>query len=257
MTSRRNPKLKSAHKSSRRSRHETLERRELLAAELEAPRLIAVSANSGEQFDLEDNNVLSTAPTELKFRFGGDLIDSATLAGIQFRSSGGDGSFTDGNEQVITPGYLGLEDNDGSNIIVARFAETLADDQYLVELAGFDDTNDAIVGLRDVDGDLLQVSGAIDPLRPIQQVRFEVEVGPRVTSVVPQPIEEINGSRVQSRDQILVYFNDDPLSNPLAGPVDSNTSTLPVTSRMSTSPDVSTPSDTIPPPNTIIERNGA
>ncbi|QEG01722.1 hypothetical protein Mal15_58010 [Stieleria maiorica] len=237
MTSRRNTKLKSAHKSSRRTQHETLERRELLAAELEAPRLIAVSANSGEQFDLQDNTVLSTAPTELKFRFGGDLIDAATLAGIQFKRAGGDGSFTpDANEaaaglpgyQVVTPGFLGFEDDDGTNIIVARFAETLPDDQYVAELAGFDDSNQQIVGLRDVDGDLLHTVGATDPVRPIQTVRFEVEVGPRVVSVVPQPVENINGTLTQQRNQVFVYFNDDPLSNPLAGPISSATSSLPV-----------------------------
>ncbi|MEL6106561.1 MAG: cell surface protein, partial [Planctomycetota bacterium] len=222
MTSRRNLQLKSAHKSSRRSRLEALERRELLAAEL-----IAVSANSGEQFDLDDNNVLSTAPTELKFRFGGDLIDGATLAGIQFRRSLGDGSFDNGS-QVVTPGFLGFEDDDGTNIIVARFAETLPDDQYIVELAGFDDTQAGIVGVRDVTGDLLTVNDPLDDARPQELVRFEVEVGPRVVSVVPQPIEDNAGTKVQRRDQIHVYFNDDPLSNPLAGTISTGTSALPV-----------------------------
>ncbi|MCO8121425.1 tandem-95 repeat protein [Stieleria sp. TO1_6] len=237
MTSRRNTKLKSAHQFSRRSKHETLERRELLAAELEAPSLIAVSANSGEQFDLQDNTVLSTAPTELKFRFGGDLIDSATLAGIQFKRAGGDGSFSPDAAQaangelgyeLVTPGFLGFEDDDGTNIIVARFAETLPDDQYQIELAGFDDTNQQIVGVRDIDGDFLRTVGAADPLAPIQTVRYEVEVGARVVSVVPQPIESINGTLTQQRDQVFVYFNDDPLSNPLAGPINTGNSTLSV-----------------------------
>ena len=222
MTSRRNLKLKSAHKSSRRSRVESLERRELLAAEL-----IAASANSGEQFDLDDNNVLPIAPTELKFRFGGDLIDQATLAGIQFRRAEGDGSFENGS-QVITPGFLGFEDDDGTNIIVARFTETLPDDQYVVELPGFDDTQQQIVGIRDVTGELLTVNNALDDARPIQQVRFEVEVGPRVVSVVPQPIEDVSGTKVQRRDQIHVYFNEDPLSNPLAGTISTSNSSLPV-----------------------------
>ena len=234
MTVRRQPRRKSTKKSSRRLHHETLERRELLAASIgasvdDASRLISVSANSGEQFDLDDNNLLSTPPTELTFRFGGDLIDDSTLAGIQFRRSGGDGSFNEGNEQVVSPGFLGFAQENGTNIIVARFAEALPDDQYLIQFAGFDDTNAGIVGLRDVDGDLFCPDDPLDPLRPVQNVRFEIEVGPRVLGVVPQPVETVSGTRIQRRDQIWVFFNEDPLSNPAAGPVSfSSGSTLPV-----------------------------
>ena len=191
--------------------------------------MISVSANSGEQFDLRDNNVLSTSPTELTFRFGGDLIDAATLAGIQFRRSGGDGSFAEGNEQLVSPGFLGFAQANGTNIIVARFAEALPDDQYVIEFAGYDDTVAGIVGLRDVDGDLFAPNNPSDPFRPVEQVRFEIEVGPLVLGVVPQPIETVSGTRVQRRDQIWVFFNNDPLSNPAAGPVSFNAgSTLPV-----------------------------
>ncbi|MGB7347734.1 MAG: hypothetical protein WBD20_26155, partial [Pirellulaceae bacterium] len=237
MTLKRQPRRKpsrtrSTAKSDRRLHHETLEKRELLAAGLgveEGPRLISVSANSGEQFSLESNNLLPVAPTELTFRFGGELIDASTLAGIQFRRSGGDGSFNEGNEIDVTPGFLGFEQDNGSNIIVARFAETLPDDQYIIDIAGFDDTNAGIVGLRDIDGNLTCPTNPLDPLRPSQQVRFDLEVGPRVVGVVPQPIETVNGSRVQRRDQVWVYFNDDPLSNPAAGPISSSAgSTLPV-----------------------------
>ena len=63
----------------------------------------------------------------------------------------------------------------------------------------------------------------------MEQVRFEIEVGPLVVGVVPQPIETVSGTRVQRRDQIWVFFNNDPLSNPAAGPVSFNAgSTLPV-----------------------------
>ncbi|QDT09692.1 tandem-95 repeat protein [Planctomycetes bacterium K23_9] len=234
MTLKRQPRRKpsrtrSPHKSDRRLSHETLERRELLAAGLgidEGPRLIAVSANSGEQFGLESNNQLSVAPTELTLRFGGDLIDESTLAGIQFRRAGGDGS---SDPIVVSPGFIGFEQDNGSNIIVARFAETLPDGQYTIDIAGFDDTNAGIVGLRDIDGDLLCPPNALDEVRPSQLVRFNVEVGPRVVGVVPQPVETIGGTRVQRRDQVWVFFNDDPLSNPNAPPVSFlGGSTLPV-----------------------------
>ena len=227
-----NRKSAAKKKSDRRLTHETLERRELLAAGLginEGPRLISISANSGEQFDLEGNNLLPVAPTELTLRFGGELIDESTLAGIQFRRSGGDGSFNEGNEIQVTPGFIGFEQDGNSNIIVARFAETLPDDQFIIEFAGFDDTTMGIVGLRDVNGDLLCPPNPLDELRPIQEVRFDIEVGPRVVGVVPQPVELVNGNRIQRRDQVWVYFNEDPLSNPNAGPISSAAgSTLPV-----------------------------
>lgn len=63
MTKRRTLRRRSLRDASRSLHHETLEKRELLAAEFggvdSGPRLISVAANSGEQFDLDDNNVLS------------------------------------------------------------------------------------------------------------------------------------------------------------------------------------------------------
>ncbi|TWU66701.1 tandem-95 repeat protein [Crateriforma conspicua] len=230
MTVRRNVKKSAFRRPSRRLAHQTLEKRQLLAADLgeAAPRLVAVAANSGENFELDDNNVLSVAPSELTFRFdGGQELDSSTLSAIRFIPSGGDGSF-DAEDTPITPGYVGFADDGGSRIVVARFAETLPDDIYKIEIAGFDDTNAGIVGLRNTDGVLFQPNDPLDTLRPMEEIRFEVEVGPRVTAVVPQPIEGVGASRVQHRDQIHVYFNEDPLSNPAGGPVNSATSGLPV-----------------------------
>src|SRR5690606_34422398 len=47
-------------------------------------------------------------------------------------------------------------------------------------------------------------------------ITFELDLGARVLSVVPQPIERINGQLVQHRNQIHVYFNDDDLDRALA-----------------------------------------
>ena len=82
-----------------------------------------------------------------------DDADFAMVSAIQFRASGGDGSFDDGNEQIVTPGFLGFADDSNSRIVVARFVETLPDDQYAIEVAGFDDTDPLapIVGLRNID----------------------------------------------------------------------------------------------------------
>lgn len=235
MTKRRNLRRRNLRNSSRSLHHETLEKRELLAAEaggLElGPRLISVAANSGEQFDLDGSNELEVAPRELTFRFdGAQALDENTLAAIQIRSSGGDGTFDDGNEQTIIPGFLGFADDNNPRIVVARFAETLADDQYVIEVSGFDDTdpNNPIVGLRNVSGDLFCPPDSDDANRPMQQIFMNVEVGPQVTAIVPQPIVGVGAARTQLRDTIHVYFNNDPLSNPNAPAINNSNSSLPV-----------------------------
>ncbi|MFK8112175.1 MAG: hypothetical protein AB8B91_08220, partial [Rubripirellula sp.] len=235
MTKRRNLRRRNLRTPSRSLHHEALEKRELLAAEVggieTGPRLISVAANSGEQFDLDGNNQLDVAPRELTFRFdGAQPLDPNTLAAIQIRASGGDGSFDDGNEETIIPGFLGFADDNNSRIVVARFAETLPDDQYVIEVAGFDDTdpNGTIVGLRNQLGELFCPPGSEGSARPMQQIFMDIEVGPQVVAIVPQPIVGVGAARMQLRDTIHVYFNDDPLSNPNAGVVTNSNSSLPV-----------------------------
>lgn len=215
----------------RRPSLQTLERRELLAAQL-GPQLISVAANSGENFRLAQQNILREAPTQLTFRFdGGQQLDAETLDAITIERSGGDGSFAEGNEVRITPGFLGF--GDSPRVVVARFAETLPDDTYRISIAGFDDTGEGIVGLRNTDGQLFQPLDPIDVTRPEQHVQFRLELGPQVVAVVPQPITGFGETRIQRREQIHVYFNDDPLANPALerinnDPADPNFSTAPV-----------------------------
>ncbi|HBJ34819.1 MAG TPA: hypothetical protein DDZ51_08660, partial [Planctomycetaceae bacterium] len=226
LRNRRKRSPKTVHATERRLTHQTLERRELLAGEL-GPQLISVSANSGENFRLAQQNILRQSPTQLTFRFdGSQQIDAATLSAISIERAGGDGSFAEGNEIRIDPGFLGF--GDSSRIVIARFAETLPDDTYRIHIAGYDDTNQGIVGLRNSNGELLRVSGATDPLRPSQQIQFRLELGPQVVAIVPQPITGIGASREQHRRQIYVYFNEDPLSNPAAGEITTGTSTASV-----------------------------
>ncbi|QDT03916.1 Dockerin type I repeat protein [Rubripirellula lacrimiformis] len=221
MTKRRTPRRRSSSQTASRSlHHETLEKRELLAAEF-GPRLISVATNSGEQFDLAGNNPLFESPREMTFRFdGGQEIDPATLSAFRFTASGGDGGFTEGNEIDIKPGFIGL--GESSRIVVARFASALADDQYRVSIAGYDDTAIGLVGLRNTDGDLFQPTTTLDPFSPSQDILMNIEVGPKVVAIVPQPIDHTATPRVQQRDTVHVYFNDDPLGNP-ATPVIAST----------------------------------
>lgn len=217
LRNRRKRSLKTYHATERRLSHQALERRELLAGDL-GPQLISVSANSGENFRLAQQNILRQSPTQLTFRFdGAQQIDPATLAAITIERSGGDGSFVDNNQIRISPGFLGF--GESQRIVIARFAEPLPDDTYRIRIAGFDDTNANIVGLRNVSGDLLRVPNPTDPARPEKQIQFRLELGPQVVAVVPQPIEIIGTTRVPHRDKIHVYFGQDPLSNPADGPI--------------------------------------
>ncbi|TWU47288.1 Dockerin type I repeat protein [Rubripirellula tenax] len=213
MTKRRTLRRRSTSNTSSRSlHHETLEKRELLAAEF-GPRLISVATNSGTQFDLAGNNPLFEAPREVTFRFdGGQEINPATLSAFKFTASGGDGGFTEGNEVDVTPGFIGL--GDSSRIVIARFASDLPDDQYRISISGYDDTANGLVALRNIDGDLFQPTSTINPATPSQDILMNIEVGPRVVAVVPQPIDYTTTPRTQLRNTIHVYFNNDALVNP-------------------------------------------
>ena len=182
------------------------------------PRLIGVNPNADALFETDRVNNLTVSPTELTFRFdGGQQLDAATLDAITIQAAGGDQSFDDGNERTIKPGFLGF--GDSPRIVIARFIDSLPDDLYRVQISGYDDPAAGVVGLRNTDGLLFEPLNPAEPSLPTQEIYFDLELGARVLAVVPQPIEGIGPGRAQRRDQIHVYFNEDPLSNPAAGPV--------------------------------------
>ena len=89
------------------------------------------------------------------------------------------------------------------------FSETLPDDKYRIEVFGFDDPGRGIVALRNTDGEALMP--AVDGQRS-DVVDFELKLGALIEAVVPQPvIRNDDGSLSQNRDEIVVYFNEDPL----------------------------------------------
>ncbi|TWT73865.1 tandem-95 repeat protein [Allorhodopirellula solitaria] len=226
--------------TSRRLQHQTLERRELLAAEIiSGPRLVSVEAGAVSQIRLDGTSVenrLDSAPRELTFRFDGtSQLDGNTLQGIRVIGSGGDGTFDDGNEVLIQPGFLGFADDEvGDRVVVSRFVEALPDDRYRIQIAGYDDVNNQdvfangdsvdtnITALRDTDGNPILPADQVSSATPSLNIDFEVEVGAQVVAVVPQPISGTAGNRVQARNEIHVYFNEDPLSNPNAGVITNN-----------------------------------
>jgi hypothetical protein len=136
----------------KRRRHllETLEPRQLLAG----PQLVGIQPNVGEL--IVEGSTVETAPRVLTLRFDQDQnIDPGTFDAVKITRAGDDGELGTSDDIVIQPGLVTLADN-ASNEVVVRFSEALPDDQYQVEVFGYDDPSKGIVGLRNTLGELLQ-----------------------------------------------------------------------------------------------------
>ncbi|MEL6895449.1 MAG: hypothetical protein AAFP90_05030, partial [Planctomycetota bacterium] len=182
---------------------ETLESRQLLAG----PQLIGIQPNGGDLIDFDGSSVRNVAPRLLTFRFDQDQsIDPLTVGeAIQITRDGND----DGVYDVpVTSGQVSVDPTDRNEVLV-RFAETLPDDIYRITVNGFDDASRGIIGLRNTEDELLvpRTLGARSEV-----VDFELKLGGLVEAVVPQPVvRQPDNSLVQLRNQIHVYFNEDPL----------------------------------------------
>ncbi|MCA9020407.1 MAG: DVUA0089 family protein, partial [Planctomycetaceae bacterium] len=105
-----------------------------------------------------------------------------SLGGIQIVRSGSDGTFTDGNEVTIDPGYIGIGDN--PNEVIVRFASALPDDHYQITIFGTG--ADPLLNLngeafRDFTDDGIQNGED-------QTINFELDLGAKVVAVVSQPV---------------------------------------------------------------------
>ena len=185
---------------------ETLEARQLLAG----PQLIGIQPNEGDL--IVDGSVRDTAPRVLTFRFDEDQqIDQATVQdgnGIRISRAGPDNLFETDDDIRIVPGLVTVGDPNENEVIV-RFAESLPDDNYRIEVFGFDDPGLDVTGLRNLQGELLQPRTAGERS---ETVDFELQLGALVEAVVPQPvIRNEDGTLSQNRNEIVVYFNEDEL----------------------------------------------
>ena len=194
---------KNSTQKKRRNILEKLESRQLLAG----PQLIGIQPNVGDL--IVNGSDLDTAPRVLTLRFDEDqLIDPNTLAGVQVTRAGDDGLLGTNDDVQLVPGLVSVGDPNQNEVLV-RFAETLPDDKYKLEVFGFDDAGLGIVGLRNQNGELFQPRGAG---QRVEATEFDLKLGTLIESVVPQPVVRLSdGSLVQNRNEIVVYFNEDPL----------------------------------------------
>lgn len=112
----------------RRLELEPLESRSLLAVEL-----LEIVSNVGGP--VQDGSVRNLAPRELTFRFShGEVVDPTTLHNIIVTRTGFDGTFGEPNDVQVEPGYVGIGRE--SNEVLLRFAESLPDDLYRIQVRG-------------------------------------------------------------------------------------------------------------------------
>jgi hypothetical protein len=174
------------------------------------------------------NNNLTTPTTASELV---DVINASTdlLPVIEASISGGFGDAAIGavdpqsysplrlssdGDVLLQPGIALVNDSPNDNEVVVRFADPLPNDKYRIEIFGYDDDVQGVVGLRGTDdsgapGDFFQPT---DPNTRQDTIDFNLDLGPKVTSVVPQPVvRAADGSLRQERDTILVYFDDNKL----------------------------------------------
>ena len=182
---------------------ETLESRQMLAG----PQLIGIQPNEGDV--IVEGSIRNVAPRTLTLRFDEvQQIDPSTFGSIRITRGGADQIIGNADDVVVQPGLITLGAIKQNEVIV-RFAETLPDDKYQIAISAFDDTDRGIVALRNLDGEVIRPStiGA-----RTERVNFELNLGALVEAVVPQPVVRLaNGTLEQRRDELLVYFNEDPL----------------------------------------------
>lgn len=163
---------------------------------------IRVEVNSNARFATTVQELLDAINNSNEARL---VVQGRLVSGASFTRIGGNFAtpltlnLLAGDDVTITPSFVGFGDSDREVII--RFAETLPDDSYLIDILGT-----GPFALRNVNG--LAFNNGVN-----QSIRFDLDLGTTVQSVVPQPVVRAsNGSLSQLRNQIHVYFNDDDLN---------------------------------------------
>lgn len=186
------------------------------------PRLLSIAPNSGNIFSFNNVNTLTEAPTELVFRFDGarGILPSTIAGGIKLIRAGRDGIIGNGNDIPITPGIISFGEND--KIVVMRFASTLPDDLYQVQVIGRDNAAAGEIAIRNtanltLDARLID-STSSDTSR--DTVDFRLELGAQVVAVVPQPVDRLasNGvTLVQSGGSFTLRAHQSDITDSNAG----------------------------------------
>lgn len=182
--------------------NEELESRVLLAA----PTLVKIaSTNTGRLIstDPASPDTLNVAPEQFTLTFNpGQMMDVSTAQGGAISAVRTDIP----NAEPVNIGFVGA--GASPEEIVVRFAETLPNGSYSLDISG-GLSNTGGERFNDTDGNGFGTS---------QSVTFNLDLGAQIVAVVPQQVD-ISGtspSQSASRNEIVVYFNDDDLNPALA-----------------------------------------
>ena len=166
---------------------ERLEQRRLLAFDF-----VAAFASDSSPFYVSGvtpgTQVLQESPQQMTLRFSpGVAIDSSSLDAISMTRLG---------DGLVKLGSITVNDAPNQNEVILRFAESLPDATYRIDIgAGLASTSTAV--------------GTVNAAR----FDVKVEIGAHVVSVVPQPVSRGANGLTQAKNQIIVYFNaNDPLN---------------------------------------------
>ena len=170
-----------------------------------APRLLAVTPNAGDLFDLDPqdqtlSNVRTQAPTELTITFGGTSdIDQASLGAISVHYSE-TGNFAQDSAQVEI-GHAQVDDT--GRLVTVRFANNLQDGFYQLRITSELMNLDPLPFAPNFPQPVI---GTTDTSQEI--ISFEIELGGKVVAVVPQPIDVDASGTTARLNEIDVYFDD-------------------------------------------------
>lgn len=180
------------------------------------PELLGIRPDAGPL--LNDGDTLHVAPREFNLLFaGGANLNAQTISTdtAKLIRSGGDGTFTDGNEIEVALGYVGLPDPRVSdpadlqqivlrpasyaihNAVDPRFA--FPDDHYQLHIIGSGENPLASLGGA-------PFAGGVDSI-----TQFRLDLGAQVVAVSPQPIDL--ATRTQASNEIVVHFDDQLLDS--------------------------------------------
>ena len=154
--------------------------------QLEARQVMAfdfVSAFAHVGAFIAEGSTEDKAPAQITLNFSpGSKVDPQSIATGITVVRGGNGILGDGDDIIVVPGSITVDDLPNQNSVVIRFADTLPDDAYRIKITGA-----GTAGLKTVS----QGSGI--PSEKFRdggtfELNFRLDLGAQVMSIVPQPV---------------------------------------------------------------------
>ena len=170
---------------------------------------IAITLNTNPAGPTTADQLIDTLNTVLAGSVTAELnggVGDAPL-GVASTASFAPFALDSSSDSVISAGAVLVGQNPDENEVTVRFAETLKDDRYKIDIFGFDDPTVGIVGLKNTNGEFFMPSSGARA----ECVEFRLDLGAQVISVVPQPVVRVGGQLQQLRDTVVVYFDSDKL----------------------------------------------